>query len=90
LLLQIVIHCLERFRGSLRVANLDELNTDLMFLPFGTVQVLCILEDHLLWVIGGFSVGQDDEDDRFGRVDRTTEEPSGVFELLPIRVEQLL
>ena len=88
--LQIVVHFLERSRGTLRVANLDKLNADLMFWPFGTFQVLRVLEDHGLWVVGRFAVGQDDENDRFGRVDRPAEEPSGLFELSPIFVEQLL
>jgi hypothetical protein len=69
---------------------LDELNTDLMFWPFGTLQVLRVLEDHILWVVGRFSVGQDDEDDWFGRVDWTTKGTTGLFELSTVGVEQVL
>jgi hypothetical protein len=69
---------------------LDELNTDLMFWPFATFQVLGVFEDHILWVVGRFSVGQDDEDDWFGRLGWTTEETTGLFEFSPVGVEQLL
>ena len=87
---QIIIHFLERLRGTLRVAHLDELYTDLVFRPFGTLQILCVLDDHTPRVVCRFSVGQDDVDDRLGRVDRCAEEPAGLFEPSPVFVEQLL
>jgi len=58
-----------------------------MFRPFRALEFLRILEDHPLGVVCRFSVCQDDEDDRFGRVDGWAEESMGDFELLPVTVE---